>query len=65
MRELFFVSSAINGLNISNWRSLNGHDFELDFLDNRLTVTMNDLHSIDFAKRDWLEDIDYVVARVT
>ena len=65
LRSTSFISSFFNSICIVIWPSVCGHDFDIEHLDNRQNGHMNDLISIDFAKRDWLEDHDQVLARTS
>ena len=41
-----------------------GIDLKLDHLNNRLINSGNNLMSIDFCKRDWIDDTDLLLSRV-
>ena len=60
-----FIGQIINSLCMLVWPNIFGHDFAIEHLDNRINEDMNDFHSIDFAKRDWLEDHDFTLVRAT
>lgn len=41
----------------------NGLSFKIDRLDNRKNEKMNDVLSIDYAVRDWVDDTDLIMSR--
>ena len=65
LRANMFISAVINTVCVVVWPNIYGHDFDIEHLDNRHNAEMNDFLSIDFAKRDWLEDHDMVLVRTT
>jgi hypothetical protein len=39
--------------------------FKIDNLDNRKNTGMNDVLSLDYATRDWIDDTDLILPRLT
>lgn len=40
-----------------------GHKYQIDHFENRTNKNMNNITSIDFAKRDWTDDRDFILPR--
>jgi hypothetical protein len=59
------VANLLSLIEKTYFENFSGLKLGLTHLDNRKNNYMNNLMSIDFAIRDWIDDTDYLVPRIS
>lgn len=59
------ISNILSLIEKTHFENFSGLKLDLSHLDNRKNIDMNNLMSIDFAIRDWIDDTDYLVPRIS